>query len=240
MTKLNKGLLRLLLLLAMMVATNGAMAQYSYRFSDELGTYRVKFTPHKETKFKAPTTKPLLPATHELRIGILWGGLDCHGNIANDNSLYYYSDRVDVSKLSGPDHWYAFTLDYGYWAREWFSIGGSISWIAGLRNYYNEYDHKHAFTDHINHISIMPIARFAWLRKGRVQLYSSIGFGFGILHQRFLSNPRVNSVNAYFTYDLKPFGIAVGRKWFGYMELGYGSRGVINVGFGYRINTKTK
>ena len=45
----------------MMVATNGAMAQYSYRFSDELGTYRVKFTPHKETKFKAPTTKPLLP-----------------------------------------------------------------------------------------------------------------------------------------------------------------------------------
>lgn len=240
MTKLTKGLLRLLLLGAMVVATNNAIAQHTYSFSDELGTYRVKFKPHKATKFEAPTAKPLLPSTHELRLGILWGGLDYYGDIANDSSIYLYSDSGNVTGISGPDHWYAFTLDYGFWAREWFSIGGSISWIAGLCNYYNEYDRKLAFTDHRNYISIMPIARFAWVRKGRVQLYSSIGFGLGILYQRFHHSPNPIKVKPYFTYDLKPFGIAVGRKWFGYMELGYGSRGVINVGFGYRINTKTK
>jgi hypothetical protein len=30
----------------------------------------------------------------------------------------------------------------------------------------------------------------------------------------------------------------VGRKWFGYLDIGAGNRGVISAGFGYRFNKK--
>jgi hypothetical protein len=86
----------------------------------------------------------------------------------------------------------------------------------------------------------MPVARFAWYRQGIVQLYSSAGLGLGIERRERYWNGKENLWGCYCAFDFKPLGISVGRKWFGFAEVGYGSRGVINVGFGCRINSNVK
>ena len=219
-----------------------AHAQYTYKFKDELGTYKVVFTPaDANTMFEASYSKPLNPKTHELRLSSTWGGADAVGLTASE-TLSYIGNAEDCPQntLWGPQHWLGATLEYGYWINEWFSVGCAATWTAGIRNIFDNKTQQLWLTLRGDYISVVPIARFAWYRKGPFQLYSNIGFGVGIERRVRYINGKENYIDAYFAYDLKPIGLAVGRKWFGFVEVGYGSRGVVNVGFGRRINTKTK
>ena len=80
------------------------------------------------------------------------------------------------------------------------------------------------------------------LRSEGYAKHASIGLGLGVERYRasYAGSDKVYRTNYYCAFDLKFLGLSVGRKWFGFMELGYGSRGVINAGFGYRFNAKTK
>ena len=239
----QKVIVRMVACIALCMACMGvAHAQYTYKFSDELGTYKVVFTPaDKATQFTNPVAKPLNPKTHELRLGITWGGTNDWCSPAFTNDLGTVNGALlPQNSAWGPQHWYSGTIDYGYWITEWCSIGGTATWTAGVRNIYNSNTQKRPLTLRKDYIAVMPIARFAWYRNGCVQLYSSFGIGLGI--ERYLRYwDGIESLySAYCTFDIKPLGIAVGRKWFGFAEVGYGSRGIVNVGVGHRFNSKTK
>lgn len=218
------------------LSTTTLSAQHTYKFRDSLGTYKVVFTPaNPNTVFKASPTKPLAPRTHELRFGLAWGATDYYGTPAFTN---YIANRSEELHYSGESHWVTFAADYGYWTNEWFSIGGSLSWTTGFARHYSSLTHDYLGSTRYQLIAIMPEVRFAWLRHGMVQLYSSVALGLGIemrpgWRTRYLTE-------FYPAFDFKPIGISIGRKWFGFVELGYGSRGIINVGFGHRINPKQR
>ena len=82
----------------------------------------------------------------------------------------------------------------------------------------------------------MPLVRFAWLNRGIVQLYSGVGLG---ATYEFYENTLTTEIQSFgVAYDVTFFGITVGRKWFGYLDIGAGNRGVISAGIGYRFNNK--
>ena len=225
----------------LMVGAWSAEAQHTYKFRDSLGIYTIKFTPHSvDTKFAQSLHKPLVPRTHELRLSTSWGATNYFYEIVNRRELNYYGDAYSEPIYFGPSHRYALVLDYGYWVNEWFSIGANFSWIIGHRNMFQSYTQKHLLTLREDNFSVMPVARFAWYRQGIVQLYSSVGIGLGVERWVRYHYGKENMFDVYCAFDVKPFGISVGRKWFGFAEVGYGARGVINVGFGCRINNKVK
>lgn len=230
-----------LVLLAIVATAEEVKAQYSYKFRDSLGTYDVRFTPaSKSSRYTRSHTKPLLPRTHEIRLSTSYGGTTWSGEIANTSDVEYYGDALTTPVFRGPSHRYTLTFDYGYWVNEWLSIGASVTYMAGLRNLYNSSTQARELTIHDDNLSIMPIARFAWYRRSIVQLYSSAGVGLGLnLWNRYYYGREVMT-EFYCAFDFKPLGISVGRKWFGFVEVGYGSRGIVNAGFGVRINNKTR
>ena len=79
----------------------------------------------------------------------------------------------------------------------------------------------------------MPIVRFAWLRRGIVQLYSGVGLGFAVGY-----NEKIDYNDTLFdvAYDVTFIGLSIGRDIFGYIDIGVGNRGVISAGIGYRFN----
>lgn len=242
MKQLTQKFSSITILCLMILLTTGELsAQHSYKFRDSLGTYKVVFTPASEqSHFTLSKTKPLLPRTHELRISTSYGGTTWGCDIACDNGIYYYGEALEVPTIMGPSHYYTLTFDYGYWINEWFSVGGSLTYMAGVRNIYNSNSQERLLTLNSADINILPIARFAWYRRGIVQLYSSIGLGMGIELRELYWYGREVISECYFSLDIKPLGVAVGRKWFGFIEAGYGARGIINAGFGVRINNKTR
>ena len=96
-----------------MLSASVAQAQYTYKFKDELGTYKVTFTPaNSNTMFEASYSKPLNPKTHELRISSTWGGTDDMGIAANHTLSYIgNSDDYPQNALWGPQHWYGATIE---------------------------------------------------------------------------------------------------------------------------------
>lgn len=229
-----------LMVLAVALPTE-VMAQYTYKFRDTLGTYEVRFTPASKTsRFTHSHTKPLLPHTHELRLGTSFGGTTCGTLIAHNYDINYNGNNLDRPMEFGPTHRYTLSLDYGYWVNEWLSVGASVTYMAGLRNIFDNLTKERMMTLHDGDLSIMPIVRMAWYRRGIVQLYSSIGVGIDINIWELNYDGRDIQHDIYFALDTKFIGIAVGRKCFGFVEVGYGSRGLINAGIGVRINNKVR
>ena len=177
--KQQKSALRaVVLLLILIMGSTPLFAQHTYKFSDELGTYEVKFTPRDpNTEFSQSPTKPLAPKTHELRYGIAWGGTDWFGTPAfgwelgsfNTSEHGYTSDTV----------WLTHNFDYGYWINEWLSVGGTVTWTSGRCHLYSNKTHAKLDTSHVDYVGFMPTVRFAWIRRGIVQVYSSLSLGAG-------------------------------------------------------------
>lgn len=90
-----------------------------------------------------------------------------------------------------------------------------------------------------HHIRISPAVHYEWYNRGIVTMYSDMGVTFDISVKRddFLNGVEVNrGTRLYFRPNVTPFGITVGKKWFGFAELfSFGPRGLFNAGAGYRF-----
>jgi hypothetical protein len=157
--------------------------------------------------------------------------------LASHSSLNYIGDLTNTpfEPIEGTTLWLTATLDYGYRVNAWFSVGACIAWSAGICNLYERESHERWDTMHTDYISLMPIVRFTWLRRDIVELYSSLGATAGIEHWMHYTNGEQHTYRPYLSYDVKPLGISIGRKWYGFMETGYGARGILNVGVGHQF-----
>lgn len=173
---------------------------------------------------------------HDIRLSWVLGARGNYG-LASHSSLSYIGDLDNTPQepREGNTLWVSASLDYTYRINEWFSVGGSMAWTAGICNLYDNLTHERWDTIHVDYISIMPIARFTWLRRGIVELYSSLGATAGIEHWVHYTNGKQHTYRPYLSYDIKPIGITVGGRWYGFMEAGYGARGIVNIGVGHRF-----
>jgi hypothetical protein len=177
-----------------------------------------------------------MPDTQELRYGIAWGGTDWWGEPAFTWERGGFNTQENG--YMSPTVWLTHTFDYGYWINEWCSVGGTVTWTMGRRSMYRYTNHTKIDTDRVDYIGFMPTVRFAWVRRGIVQVYSSVSLGAGLEIRDNIYDK--NIYEAFCAFDFKPLGLSVGRNLIGFIEVGYGTRGIINAGIGYRFNTKQK
>lgn len=235
-----KRLLILLLGITLSITTKeDVCAQQRYKFQDSLGTYSVRFTPHDvndDEGIERNRVRTDLTGWHELRLGMAYNPYTPHGYAPNIEWRDHPYDRPTNSIL-GNLHWYTINGDYGYWFRRWLYVGGVASWTAGISRVWSVVDRSRMDAYNYNAITIMPIVRFAWLNHGIVQLYSGVGIGAtAAIYERKLSVPA--DVRLKMNFDVTFFGISVGKRWFGYFDIGAGARGTISAGAGYRFTTK--
>ena len=80
---------------------------------------------------------------------------------------------------------------------------------------------------------------FRYVNQGLVQVYSGLGLGFTYGTEELTSfNPGFESSTGNIStiaYQLNGVGIRVGKKFAGYLELGYGYKGLINFGFSIQV-----
>lgn len=166
-----------------------------------------------------------------------FGGQGCH------NSDYYiarnYSSISIGESLTNPSIYFgnykntgAYTISYTYRFKKWFELTGNLTYSGVLRSTYYSYNNEAAFSVSSHIITLSPTARFVWLRKKYVTLYSSVSVGLGMIVQqgKYSSNGLAAVIN------INPFGITVGRKVYGFFDISLGSVGLFSAGVGYRFN----
>ena len=158
---------------------------------------------------------------HEIRIGVA----DCLSAWTSQTPIYFSDVQFDkgyvLTKNGNYDYLYTGFLfaEYQYRVNKWFGIGANLT-ILGTGN--TEYYHEKCqveeyYTEKRNYgamIYLMPVARFTYLNKKNISLYSSLGFAPGI-------NIYNNECSFTCAIDFTYLGMSIGKgHWFGDIELG--------------------
>ena len=85
-------------------------------------------------------------------------------------------------------------------------------------------------------ISIAAEGKFIYTTNGLVSLYGLAGFGTCVIRQKITGNEKTyKSTSNYFTLQLSPIGLRIGKKAAGFLEAGFGYKGVCHLGFSYQL-----
>lgn len=128
----------------------------------------------------------------------------------------------------------ALGIAYSYRVRRWLEVGGSFTYAGYYRNLLRTSDGRVASRQREHYLTLMPYVRLSWVNGRTVQCYSSLYLGYQLGCERYYSMNR-SVAFGYFAGHFTPFGIRVGRRLFGYGEIGVGMRGVFVAGIGYRF-----
>ena len=110
-------------------------------------------------------------------------------------------------------------------------VGVSLSYAAYWRDLMRAPDRSVASSLREHYVTLMPFARFMWLNRRSVQLYTAVQLGCQWGYEKSYTDGYGSFT--YLTGQFTPFGIRVGRRLFGYVEWGVGARGLFVGGVGY-------
>ena len=130
------------------------------------------------------------------------------------------------------------SVSYHHRVTRLFWIGGMFSYQMFDVSWYDRFTNKELnhYQEHI--FAFTPMARFSWFNRKYVELHSGIGVGLSLHYATGVNNYNGIHYSSVFNLQATAIGVTVGRKWYGCAELGFGTKGIISAGFGYRFNVQ--
>lgn len=163
--------------------------------------------------------------THEFRLSIGDPTCDLHhvkgayGSELSFNNIFQKPDKVDDMVTLLP-----VTFGYRYRALKWLWIGGDLSFYyfgGNVPDLNGNMHHMDACS-----INILFVTRFSYFNRDAVTLYSELSCPL------ISVSPGMKALPPQVTL----FGFNAGSEhWFGSAEVGFGYKGFLNVGVGYRF-----
>jgi len=171
--------------------------------------------------------------------GYFTGGMNTITELDKSRMEYIYNDWHSNNKSSGT---FFATVDLNF--AKWFTLAISVGFNSMWHENFKAITNESLGTSRGTAIYLIPEARIFYMNRPLVRLYGSIGlgvekyFGYDQLQYSYTTSDRTVSVNNSFKLSSQfvPFGIEVGKKFFGFVEAGfgtlyYGARG----GVGYKF-----
>ena len=170
-------------------------------------------------------------------IGVSYGMFDRSG-------LGHYSEIVDVSSTSStgelqssyrPTILPTFTFACGHKIPETFiGVFLDAAWSYG---YNNMNGGPSLLREKENILHLMPEMRIYYMDNGRVRLYATLGAG--MRYRRFsetFEGSTCSNQDIRMTYQVSPFGVSIGEKWYFSMDFGIGTAWyLMRLGGGYKF-----
>lgn len=112
-------------------------------------------------------------------------------------------------------------VDFNF--KRWFALTLGLGFNGMYQDVYDTMTGRKAGCNRGVSVSVLPEARFNWLNRGMVRMYSSAGLGIVLGVQRNVDYGNSNFV-LYPAVQFTPAGISVGRRVYGFVECGVGTQ----------------
>ena len=156
-------------------------------------------------------------------------------------SDYFYGSfqgvGVDDTRLSTIYHDYhgpiwstgTFSATADLYIKSWFLVGLNAGWVKFSTPTYDGITDAQKGTQEGTALYVLPMAYCFYLNRTWYRLYGGLGFGVGFYSDFFDKKVRLEP-------QFTPLAAEVGRKLFGFVELGYGSLFCgFRAGLGYKF-----
>lgn len=236
------GKLRYIVAAAVILCSTSAMAQEI--ISDELIYDRVSGYMQQAEEYDIKSKQQSkniqeIRYKHDIRLSYGAPGLFSEfllGNISVvcDCALYHnYPYTIEhVRHNMGPMRKLStLNLEYSYCIRPGFWLGARGT-FAGIWMYeYDTVTSERLYDNNIYNIGAMVEAKLCWLRRDKLEMYSSLSLGLAAHIER--ANGGLTPM-----FDAVFVGLSLGRKFYGFVEVGAGIGGSARGGIGIRFNGK--
>lgn len=136
----------------------------------------------------------------------------------------------------------SFSLNYTYRITNRLSIGSTFSYAGNSHDEVDRMTGKILRNGYSHNFTLTPMVRFSYLKNRIVHLYGEAGIGLGLNRFNMSDYGQEHASNGQnrwiMSYQVTPFGISIGRKFFGFSELGVGDKGFFIIGAGYKFNSQ--
>ena len=122
-------------------------------------------------------------------------------------------------------------LSYSKQVKPWLALGAKATFAATWQKEYDTYTRLPLYNYDMYNIAALFDVRFSWLRREKVEMYSSVGIGL-MAHIERASGGLAPMADVAFV------GLKIGRGFYGFVEIGAGVGGSARGGFGIRFNSK--
>jgi opacity protein-like surface antigen len=166
---------------------------------------------------------------HTLEVGI---GLWNTNEIVNTFSDMIVSSLPDQIKMKDDHSYGSIHLGYKYNLTDRIALGGVAAFDYAKSKGFIAGNDVGIF--HKRHYTLAFEAEYAYIRSGILTIYGLIGAG-GTLYtlkyeDQYNSDLNDSNSNPYATFQVTPIGLRLGKNAGGFLELGFGYRGIINAG----------
>lgn len=135
-----------------------------------------------------------------------------------------------------------FHLAYTYRVAKWCAVGGMVSYVGFFDKTYDRVTNECVGFHDTHYFNLMPMARFSWFNRPCVTMYSGVSAGVAVAYD----HNYLEAIDMYAALDdvginiglaaqATLFGVQAGRKWYGFAEVGIGTRSFLTAGFGYHF-----
>ncbi|WP_461532036.1 hypothetical protein [Sinomicrobium sp.] len=99
----------------------------------------------------------------------------------------------------------------------------------------NEAD-RDSYTSKINAFVIMPTGELSYSKSSMIDFYGTASLGVMVLSSKNdIQGEMLKDSDFSFAFQINPLGLRIGRQLGGFVELGFGHKGIVNIGASYRF-----
>ncbi|MDR1743854.1 MAG: hypothetical protein LBR48_08595 [Dysgonamonadaceae bacterium] len=173
---------------------------------------------------------------HELEGGLgIWNTSQIVFTLSDALSNSLGIGGMNVNNLSGSP---AFHVGYKYWLTERFGVGATLAMGSESGNVFNlEKQYQGQIQRYYSNVAAE--AAFNYINSEIFKVYALGGVGGLFLNQKYEpdggSGTDKNDKGLFLDYQITPIGIKVGKNVGGFAEVGFGYKGIVNIGLFVRL-----
>ena len=171
---------------------------------------------------------------HEVAIGLGAGANSQWVDVLEDLTSAIFTGEVDDRKFTGP-----FSAEYFYHVKNWFGVGGIFVYGHSSQDITSHGNSKIGDVSN-NYLTLMPAAKFDWLRKKYFGMYSKLAVGATLRSESidFDDDDEHDSSDSklHVNWQLSLLGIEAGTPTIrAFVEIGTGEQGIGLIGLRYKF-----
>ena len=186
-----------------------------------------------------------LPYKYELNVG--WGGFPVVDALTfswfdlwetREELIWYPNSLGDIySGYTGPSYSTGvISAEFNMQFKKWFALGVQANFDAIWSTVHSSDTGERIGSANGLVFALLPYARFTYLNRPVVKLYSAVGLGVTAGYRNYSAEGYSAYASAYPAFQLTPIGIMLGRRVYGLFELGVGTVYMgCRAGIGYRF-----
>ena len=165
-----------------------------------------------------------------------------YGALSTSHYLNGLSEMVNYPLLTdysyGEDNYFGpISLEYICRVNRWLGVGG-IAVYTRNKQAMIQRDHHQVGTAYDNYFTVLPTAKFDWLRRHFFGMYSKLGLGVTMRAERHKADglKSQSDFNSFFNFQFTLIGLEGGSSHLrGFVELGMGEQGTALAGLRYKF-----